>query len=145
MRNDNGIYHNFRLSRNNPRDVRINEVLRDINKELYKSKNQFIADALEFYISALEGSGLTNEEALKKIENEKYITKEDLEIMELRIREELIKYLDNEVLQHFMKFAAEMVGMKTSGIGTNYVSDDIDESGSDEEDEELAGIASQWA
>ncbi|MFR6563430.1 MAG: hypothetical protein ACLUR5_17130 [Eubacterium ventriosum] len=37
-RNDDGMYHNFRLSRRNPIHIRINEILSDLNKDVYQFK-----------------------------------------------------------------------------------------------------------
>lgn len=54
-KNDDGFYHTLRLSRRNPNHIRMHQILVDLDKSVYKSQNQFIVDAVEFYINALEG------------------------------------------------------------------------------------------
>ena len=53
-KNDDGFYHTLRLSRRNPTHIKIHQILADLDKSVYKSQNQFIADAVEYYINALE-------------------------------------------------------------------------------------------
>ena len=90
-RNDDGMYHNFRLSRRNPIHIRINEILSDLNKDVYRSKNQFIADALEYYINALENDTMTNSENIKKQKMNTYVTKGELELLKENIKNEVVK------------------------------------------------------
>lgn len=64
-KNDDGFYHTLRLSRRNPNHIRMHQILVDLDKSVYKSQNQFIVDAVEFYINALE------EDVLQIAENKK--------------------------------------------------------------------------
>ena len=59
-KNDDGFYHTLRLSRRNPNHIRMHQILVDLDKSVYKSQNQFIVDAVEFYINALEEDVITN-------------------------------------------------------------------------------------
>ena len=46
-KNDDGFYHTLRLSRRNPTHIKIHQILADLDKSVYKSQNQFIADAIK--------------------------------------------------------------------------------------------------
>lgn len=65
-KNDDGFYHTLRLSRRNPNHIRMHQILVDLDKSVYKSQNQFIVDAVEFYINALEEDVITNSRKTKK-------------------------------------------------------------------------------
>lgn len=56
---DQGNYHNFRLSKSNAQHVSVNKILRDLNPNVVKSKNQYIVDAIEYYTNALDKDDLT--------------------------------------------------------------------------------------
>ena len=65
-KNDDGFYHTLRLSRRNPTHIKIHQILADLDKSVYKSQNQFIADAVEYYINALENDFITNDDREKR-------------------------------------------------------------------------------
>ena len=67
-KNDDGFYHTLRLSRRNPTHIKIHQILADLDKSVYKSQNQFIADAVEYYINALENDFITNDDREKREE-----------------------------------------------------------------------------
>ena len=48
MEKENLVYNSFRLNMNNPQHVKINNVLKNLNPKIFKSRNQFIADAEVF-------------------------------------------------------------------------------------------------
>ena len=50
MAKDNLITNTFRLNMNNPTHVKINNVLKNLNPKIYKSRNQFLIDAAVFFI-----------------------------------------------------------------------------------------------
>ena len=49
MKNDNIVFRSFRMNMDNPQHVKVNEILCNIDKDVCKSKNQFVIDAIEFY------------------------------------------------------------------------------------------------
>lgn len=107
-RNDDGMYHNFRLSRRNPIHIRINDILSDLNKDVYRSKNQFIADALEYYINALENDTITNSENIKKKHKKEYVTKCELELIKASIKNEVVKEVQKEIIAILGNFSGNM-------------------------------------
>ena len=72
-KNDDGFYHTLRLSRRNPNHIRMHQILVDLDKSVYKSQNQFIVDAVEFYINALEEDVITNSGKQKRQESIKIL------------------------------------------------------------------------
>ncbi len=47
---ENIVYVSLRLNMDVPKHVEINKKLQKLNPNVYKSKNQFVIEALEFYI-----------------------------------------------------------------------------------------------
>lgn len=139
-KNDDGMYHNFRLSRRNPSHIRINEILSDLNKSVYRSKNQFIADALEYYINALEDDTITNSEKIKKENLNSYITKKDLELIKESIKNEVVKDVQKEMISILGSFAGNVAKnvQPDSGIAEEKESKSFDA------DDTLLGLAEMW-
>lgn len=139
-RNDDGMYHNFRLSRRNPIHIRINEILSDLNKDVYRSKNQFIADALEYYINALENDTMTNSENIKKQKMNTYVTKGELELLKENIKNEVVKEVQKEMISVLGNFSGNMAkGIVADNLET------IDKDNDDlNENTTLLGLAEMW-
>ena len=139
-RNDDGMYHNFRLSRRNPIHIRINEILSDLNKDVYRSKNQFIADALEYYINALENDTMTNSENIKKQKMNTYVTKGELELLKENIKNEVVKEVQKEMISILGNFSGNMAkGIVADTLKT------IDKDNDDlNENTTLLGLAEMW-
>ena len=72
----------LRFSPDNPQHVKVLRILNNLDRDLYKSKTQFIMEAIESYICRLsEGMETADED-----EEKKYVTSEELEVMENRIQ-----------------------------------------------------------
>ena len=139
-RNDDGMYHNFRLSRRNPIHIRINDILSDLNKDVYRSKNQFIANALEYYINALENDTITNSENIKKKHKKEYVTKCELELIKASIKNEVVKEVQKEIIAILGNFSGNMAkGIVADNLETNgREKDDLNENTT------LLGLAEMW-
>ena len=93
MAKSNICYHNVRLNLDNEQHCRIHKVLAELNTEIHKSVNQFIVDAVDYYIRSLndesrvKGAGEQKKEA-------GYITREDLD----GIRSELKNEVKSEII-----------------------------------------------
>ena len=139
-KNDDGMYHNFRLSRRNPIHIRINEILSDLNKDVYRSKNQFIADALEYYINALENDTMTNSENIEKQKMNMYVTKGELELLKESIKNEVVKEVQKEMISILGNFSGNLA----KGIASDS-SETIDTEKDDlNENTTLLGLAEMW-
>lgn len=58
MAKSNICYHNVRLNLDNEQHCRIHKVLAELNTEIHKSVNQFIVDAVDYYIRSLNDESL---------------------------------------------------------------------------------------
>ena len=70
---------------------------------IYKSQNQFLVDALEFYIEHSGKDMLTQQE---QAEQQRYITAEELEQIKKELREELLEEARRELLKLLGQYAA---------------------------------------
>ena len=93
MAKSNICYHNVRLNLDNEQHCRVHKVLAELNTEIHKSVNQFIVDAVDYYIRSL------NDESLVKGAEERkkdagYITRDDLD----SIRSDLKSEVKSEII-----------------------------------------------
>ena len=93
MAKSNICYHNMRLNLDNEQHCRVHKVLVELNTEIHKSVNQFIVDAVDYYIRSMDDEELVNRAGERKREAE-YITRADLD----GIREELKNDIKNEII-----------------------------------------------
>ena len=82
-----------RLNMSNPQHVKINDVIQNLDPKIFKSKNQFIIDAIQFYIDNYGKETFV----IKKKEKERaeYIRSEDID----DIKEEVIEAATNEAME----------------------------------------------
>ena len=139
-RNDDGFYHTLRLSRRNPNHIIMHQILVDSDKSVYKSQNQFIADAVEFYINALEDDTITNSGKIKKQNMNEYITKNDLELIKESIKNEVVKEVQKEMISIMGNFAGNMV----KGMPADNQANDISDEKELNANTTLLGLAEMW-
>lgn len=139
MAKDNLLYYSFRLNVNNPQHVKINNVLKDLDPE-YKSKNQFIVDAAEFYIDHMGEENITVSGAERKAARKGYVTRVEYDEMKERLKQEVMTEARNEVIR---LLGGMLAGSRFNGVNViqqtekpSQVSEEIIE---DEVLEELAG------
>ena len=119
---DKGIYHNVRCSMHNKQHVYVHKVLTDLNLSIYKSKNQFIIDAVEHYAKSLNQEDLTNTAA------EQYIragqTKEgpDTEALKKEIVNEVTVAVQTNVISVLMTELAKIKEPDAEGVRKNTLS-----------------------
>ncbi len=93
----------FRLNVNNPVHVNIAKVINNLDKKLYKSKNQFIIDACEYYINHYGSESFMD---IPKTDENSYVKREEFtDICEkmkqeaaISARDEVIKLLGSIVM-----------------------------------------------
>ncbi len=101
-----------RLSYDNPEHMKIMGILDDLNLSVHRSKNQFIINAIGYYVDMLENGDLTNA-AAKKSEETRYITEqtfeEELSKMKSAVRteiyEDIIRFLGSGMVISKMGFS----------------------------------------
>ncbi len=93
MAKPNICYHNVRINLDNEQHCRVHRVLSKLNKKVHKSVNQFIVDAVDFYINSMNDENLV-EDAVEQKKDAGYITRDDLD----GIRAELKNEVKNEII-----------------------------------------------
>lgn len=89
---DRTVKFTVRLNMLNPAHVTINKVLNELNLDIFKSKNQFFIDAATYYIENYGQEELTQP---KKEKEPEFVSTEDMEAIEERIRQEGLKSIES--------------------------------------------------
>ena len=106
----------------------------DLDKSVYKSQNQFIADAVEYYINALENDFITNDDREKREEN--FITKSDIQKMKEDIKNEILSEVNKQMLSVLGSFTGNLV--RSSNQNETEHKDEFSA------DDTLLGLAEMW-
>jgi hypothetical protein len=81
--------------------MRVYKIFHNLNVDIHKSKNQFIVDALEFYIRSFEDDDLVKDAMTAKAKKQGWLSRDDFEDLKieikLEIRDELIHLLGQMV------------------------------------------------
>lgn len=125
MAKENLIYNSLRLNVNNPRHQKINQVLQKLNRTVYKSKNQFIADALEFYINHYGQEHFIEKEE----EAEPFVRRGEFEELQNRMIDKAVNEARNEVIRVLGGVISGMgnLTVKTTGKDMNDAEEEVDE------------------
>ena len=96
MAKDNLITNTFRLNMNNPTHVKINNVLKNLNPKIYKSRNQFLIDAAVFFI---EHYGDESFMERKEVEEIHFVTQDELEVIKKEMIQNAMTEARREVIR----------------------------------------------
>ena len=102
----------LRLNMEEPKQAEIYQILTNLDKYIYKSQNQFLVDALEFYIEHSGKDMLTQQE---QAEQQRYITAEELE----QIKKELGKKQPHNYKGHAVS-TSDVLILNDKGVMTTY-------------------------
>ena len=91
----------LRLNLENPEQAEIYQVMKNLNRDIYKSQNQFIVEALKHYIN------YSGADTLTESEKRKYVTVEEQELMKEELKEELRKELLDETRAEVVKLLGQ--------------------------------------
>ena len=110
---------------------------------IYKSQNQFLVDALEFYIEHSGKDMLTQQE---QAEQQRYITAEELEQIKKELRGELLEEMRNELLKLLGQYAAGAQNPMTGQIkALTGQTDEMElENDTEEESSVVGNLACRW-
>lgn len=149
---DRTVKFTVRLNMLNPAHVTINKVLNELNLDIFKSKNQFFIDAATYYIENYGQEELTQPE-----KEPEFVSTEDMEAIEERIRQAAKEEARQEANKEVMTMVGSLLAAIQAGggamsvmnkadaameIGTKSISDE--ESEDYEEDETLVQSALRW-
>lgn len=141
---DKGNYHNFRLSKCNAQHVSVNKILRDLNPDVVKSKNQYIVDAIEYYTNALDKDDLTLTGAIEKEKRNSFVTRGDLEKIKREIRDGILIEMQKEMLALLGTFTGNMANSFPSVARSTVVGAIEPEEFDVETDDTMDGLATKW-
>lgn len=139
------VKDSFRLNMNNPQHVKINNVLKNLNPAIYKSKNQFLIEACQFYIDHYGDDEFLEKEQQKK--KEEYLVKDDLEKMKEEVMQAAMTAARQEVIRLLGEVIGGMMGKFDFHNTQEFVNpvEKSEETKTDEmTDEEVAGLALNW-
>lgn len=133
----------LRLNMEEPKQAEIYQILTSLDKYIYKSQNQFLVDALEFYIEHSGKDMLTQQE---QAEQQRYITAEELEQIKKELRGELLEETRNELLKLLGQYAAGAQNPMTGQIkALTGQTDEMElENDTEEESSVVGNLACRW-
>ena len=131
----------IRLNMHNPDHVLINNVIQNLDRKIFKSKNQFILDACKFYIDNYGSETFI----AKKKDNERaeYIRSEDIE----DIKAEVIEAAINEARKEVIKLLGGVISGMNVGqpVIMQAANSEAQEPAEDVmDDADVAGLAMGW-
>ncbi len=129
-----------RFNMNNPQHVKINNVLQNLDPNIFKSKNQFIIDACQFYIDHYGEEQFMEKKERKR---ESFISVEDID----EIKAELIEVAMNEARKEVIKLLGGVIsGMNVgqSVIRPSTYNKDEEPTEDVMDDADVAGLAMSW-
>ena len=142
---DRTVKFTVRLNMLNPAHVTINKVLNELDLDIFKSKNQFFIDAATYYIENYGQEELT---LSKKEKEPEFVSTEDMEVIEERIRqaakEEARQEANKEVMTMAGGGAMSVMNKADAAMETGTKSISDEESEDYEEDETLVQSALRW-
>lgn len=130
-----------RLNMSNPQHVKINDVIQNLDPKIFKSKNQFIIDAIQFYIDNYGKETFVIKE--KEKERAEYIRSEDID----DIKEEVIKAATNEARKEVIKLLGGVISGMNVGqpVIMQAANSEAQEPTEDVMDDvDVAGLAMGW-
>ena len=133
----------LRLNMEEPKQAEIYQILTSLDKYIYKSPNQFLVDALQFYIEHSGKDMLTQQE---QAEQQRYITAEELEQIKKELRGELLEETRNELLKLLGQYAAGAQNPMTGQIkALTGQTDEMElENDTEEENSVVGNLACRW-
>lgn len=133
----------LRLNMEEPKQAEIYQILTSLDKYIYKSQNQFLVDALQFYIEHSGKDMLTQQE---QAEQQRYITAEELEQIKKELRGELLEEARNELLKLLGQYAAGAQNPMTGQIkALTGQTDEMElENDTEEENSVVGNLACRW-
>ena len=98
----------FRLNLLNPQHAKINEVIKGLNPKIYKSKNQFLIEACEFYIDHYGEDDIPSKEEKRY---EQFVTRDEIEKIKKEIEYSAMSEARKEVIS---LLGGALAGVKNS-------------------------------
>lgn len=131
----------FRLNLLNPQHAKINEVIKGLNPKIYKSKNQFLIEACEFYIDHYGEDDIPSKEEKRY---EQFVTRDEIEKIKKEIEYSAMSEARKEVIS---LLGGALAGVKNSQpVVIANPQEDMEEQPEEDvmNDSDVAGLAMGW-
>ncbi len=89
MPKENIISFNFRLNLDNEQHLRVYKIFHNLNVDIHKSKNQFIVDALDFYIRSFEEEDLVKNATMTRAKKQGWVSRDDFDTFKAEMKIEI--------------------------------------------------------
>lgn len=129
----------MRLNMNNPQHVKINNIIQNLDSKIFKSRNQFLIDACQFYIDHYG-----EEEFMKKrpCRNAEYVSVENLD----EIKEDLIRAATGEARNEVIRLLGGVISGMNPVLQIERVAEKEEEKIEEDvmDDADVADLAMSW-
>lgn len=110
MAKDDVLTRTLRLNLTNDQHLKVAKVIKNLNPDIYKSQNQFIVDALEFYI---DNYGSDEFVTPKDDGKGKYVKREEFELLGELLNRKAIEAAKDEVTKMWGPMVVDIVAALT--------------------------------
>jgi len=140
---DDVIQYTFRLNLTNQEHLTIHQTLQNLNKGIHKSQNQFITDSILRNIRNYAREELLSEAALEQELGTGYIKRKELEDLEQRVTDKVMK----EVVNLLCSSLAGRAGVSAPAMPYVAENPEVISENKDrlEEDEVLSSLSNVWS
>lgn len=134
---DDVVQYCMRLNLSNPDHLLIHQTLQHINKDIHKSKNNFIIESVVKNIQKSSPKDILERDELEDKHGDELVTRSDLEEMEKRVQEKVMKELLSLI------FASSPARTVTNPVINEQKP--VADANSVQEDETLKELAMMWS
>jgi len=138
---DDVIQYTFRLNLTNEDHFEVHQTLQNLNKGVHKSQNSFIIDSILRNIHNYTRDELLSDAALEQRQNEGFIKKRDLDEMEQRVTEKVMKEVVTLLCSSLVGRSALPAILQTAEKAMSKTENEV----SVEDDETLSSLSNVWS
>ncbi|HKL80779.1 MAG TPA: hypothetical protein VJ888_10145 [Mobilitalea sp.] len=138
---DDVIQYTFRLNLTNEDHLEVHQTLQNLNKGVHKSQNSFIIDSILRNIRNYTKDELLSDAALEQRQNEGFIKKRDLDEMEQRVTEKVMKEVVTLLCSSLVGRSALPAILHTAEKAECIAENEV----SVEDDETLSSLSNVWS
>lgn len=138
---DDVAHYSMRLNLTNSDHLLIHQTMQRLNKDVHKSQNNFIIESVLRNIQNYTKEELMSDEAIEKAREEGYVTRKDLDDMEKRVSEKVMK----EVVT---LLCSSLVGRNAGAVSPALIQKaevSVVEKPNIETDETLSNLSDMWS
>lgn len=136
---DDIIQYTMRLNLNNPEHLEVHDVLQGLNREVHKSQNNFIINALLSNIRSSSDEELLTDAAITEQRKGRYVTRRELDELIFKLKAEIMREVVAVVCSTLSRNSEVQALEATKKPDNEEVESD------EEEDDTLKAIALSWS